>query len=85
VIARPVDPFELTYAYLQVADDIERRVRDGEISRRLPSERSLAGEYEVAYSTVRHAMQVLRERGIIVTIHGRGTFVKPPEHGAIQA
>jgi phosphate transport system protein len=35
------------------------------------SERSLAEEYEVAYTTVRHAMAVLRERGIIVTVHGR--------------
>jgi DNA-binding GntR family transcriptional regulator len=29
----------------------------------------------VAYTTVRHAMKILRERGVIVTIHGRGTFV----------
>jgi len=27
--------------------------------------------------TVRHAMQVLRERGLIVTRQGRGTFVAP--------
>jgi len=26
---------------------------------------------------VRHAMAVLRERRIIVTAHGRGTFVTP--------
>jgi GntR family transcriptional regulator len=85
VIAHPVDPFGLTYAYLQVADDIQRRITEGEISRRLPSERSLAGEYEVAYSTVRHAMKVLRERGVIVTVHGRGTYVTPPGSGGAPA
>ena len=37
----------------------------------------------VSYVTVRHAMQVLRERGIIITARGRGTFVKdsPQEPG----
>jgi GntR family transcriptional regulator len=49
----------------------------GEITAKLPSERSFAEEYGVAYTTVRHAMAVLRERGIIVTAHGRGTFVTP--------
>jgi DNA-binding GntR family transcriptional regulator len=81
VAARPVDPFGLTYAYMQVADDIQRRITEGEISVRLPSERGIAEEYGVAYTTVRHAMAVLRERGLIVTVHGRGTYVKPPEDG----
>jgi DNA-binding GntR family transcriptional regulator len=40
------------------------------------SERDLAEYYGVAYATVRRAMQVLRERGLIETIHGRGTYVK---------
>jgi DNA-binding GntR family transcriptional regulator len=26
-------------------------------------------------------MAILRERGVIVTVHGRGTYVKPPESG----
>ena len=38
---------------------------------------ALAEEYGVAYQTVRHAMQVLRERGLIITRQGRGTFVAP--------
>lgn len=61
----------------QVADDIQRRIAEGEISAKLPSERGFAEEYGVAYTTVRHAMAVLRERGTIVTVHGRGTYVKP--------
>lgn len=75
--ARPVDPFGPEYTYIQVADDVQRRISEGEIQVKLPSERSFAEEYEVAYTTVRRAMVVLRERGVIVTVHGRGTFVKP--------
>ena len=79
--ARPVDPFGSEYAYVQVADDVERRIAKGEIAAKLPSERSFADEYGVAYTTVRHAMAVLRERGVIVTVHGRGTYVKPQKSG----
>jgi len=71
----PVNPYGRDHSYVQVADDIARRIDTGEISIKLPSERALADEYQVAYTTVRHAMQILRERGLIVTIHGRGTFV----------
>lgn len=73
--ARAVDPYGRDHAYVQVANDVARRIEAGEIIRKLPAERSLADEYGVAYATVRHAMETLRERGIIVTIHGRGTFV----------
>jgi GntR family transcriptional regulator len=38
----------------------------------------LAEHYEVSYGTVRRAMEVLRERGLIITTHGRGTFVSAP-------
>ena len=57
-----------------MANDVARRIESGEITRKLPAERSLAEEYGCAYTTVRHAMDVLRERGLIVTVHGRGTF-----------
>jgi GntR family transcriptional regulator len=35
----------------------------------------MATEYGVAYDTIRRATAVLRERGLITTIVGRGTFV----------
>ena len=82
--ARPIDPYGAEYAYIQVADDIQRRIAEGEIDLKLPSERGFAEEYEVAYTTVRHAMAVLRAREIIITVHGRGTFVTPRGPGSAK-
>lgn len=66
--------------YVAVADHVEARIRAGELQpgARLPAERDLAQEYGVAYLTVRRAAQVLRDRGLIETVHGRGTFVVDP-------
>jgi DNA-binding GntR family transcriptional regulator len=50
----------------------------GRHGHRLPPERDMAGEYGVAYNTMRKSMEILRERGLIVTMHGRGTFVNDP-------
>jgi DNA-binding GntR family transcriptional regulator len=65
------------YSYIQVADAIAARIATGEFTIRLPAERALASEYDVAYQTVRRSMKVLRERGLIITRQGRGTFVHP--------
>jgi GntR family transcriptional regulator len=65
-------------AYMRVADDITARIESGELrpGARLLSERDLATHYGVAFHTIRNAMKVLRERGLIVSVHGRGTFVR---------
>jgi len=72
-----IDPLGPDFIYIQVANDIAARIEVGEITHKLPAERALADEYGVAYQTVRHAMAVLRERGLIITRQGRGTFVAP--------
>jgi DNA-binding GntR family transcriptional regulator len=74
---REIDPLGPDFTYIQVANDIEARIEVGEITHKLPAERDLAKEYGVAYQTVRHSMQVLRDRGLIITRQGRGTFVAP--------
>lgn len=76
--AREVDPFG-AYAYVQVADDLQRRITEGEFPTRLPGERSLADEYGVAYVTVRRAFDVLRDRGVIRTAGTRGAYVMPQD------
>jgi GntR family transcriptional regulator len=74
---REVDPLGPEFTYLQVANDIATRIKAGEITHKLPAERQLAEEYGVAYQTVRHSMAILRDRGLIITRQGRGTFVNP--------
>lgn len=73
----PFEPSQLRLMYVQVAEHIAARIDVGELAEgsRLPPERELAAEYGVAYNTMRRAMEVLREQGRIVTLHGRGTFV----------
>jgi DNA-binding GntR family transcriptional regulator len=63
--------------YELVADHIEARIRAGEIlpGARLPGEQALRQEYGVALSTVRKAMGLLRDRGLVVTRRSKGTFV----------
>jgi DNA-binding GntR family transcriptional regulator len=69
------DPAE--FVYIQIADDLAARVRDGTypVGSRLPSEAELAETYGVAKMTVRRALDVLREQGLIKTLHGRGSVV----------
>lgn len=77
----PFVPDPLRLMYVQVADHIAARIEEGELpgGQRLPPERDLAGEYGVAYSTIRKSTELLRGRGLIITMHGRGTYVVPEE------
>lgn len=63
--------------YVQVADHITGRIVRGELAPgdKLPAERDLAEHYGVAYLTVRRAMRLLRERGLVVSVVGRGTYI----------
>ena len=65
------------YAYVQLAEWIEGRIGDGTLTpgARLPGERALAEEYGVALGTVRSALRVLRDKGLIVTTPSKGTFI----------
>lgn len=79
----PIDATGPELVYVQVADLIAARITSGELApgSRLPAERDLAAGYGVAYDTIRRATALLRERGLITTVHGRGTFVAQPPAG----
>ncbi len=60
----------------QIHADLARRITSGELrpGDRLPSIVSLAQQYEVALTTVRKALDVLKADGLVVT-SPMGTFV----------
>jgi GntR family transcriptional regulator len=83
-----VPPFEPedgpSYMYELVADHIEARIRAGDIplGAKLPGEQAMREEYGVALSTVRKAIGVLRDRGLVTTRPAKGSYVNreiPPE------
>ena len=77
--ARGIDPDSATPVYRQVARILRDRIMRGvwQPDRRLPSEPDLEAEFEISRDTVRRALDVLREEGLIVTVKGRGSYVKP--------
>ena len=66
-----------TPMYIQLADILREMITSGELEPRspLPSESYLQQEHGIARGTVRMAIGVLRNEGLVVTISGRGTFV----------
>ncbi len=61
--------------YLQIADAIRHELKgDGE---RIPSEHALCRQFKVSRPTVRQALDVLVEEGLLYRHAGRGTFSTP--------
>ncbi|MFF0704970.1 GntR family transcriptional regulator [Streptomyces tendae] len=72
-----INPGAAAYHYEQLAGILEGRIRAGTYAAgsRLPGEMLLAQEFEVGSNTVRKALEILRNRGLVVTMRARGTFV----------
>jgi GntR family transcriptional regulator len=71
-------------AYAQLVNILRRQVAAGTFrpGDRLPSEAQLCQRYEVSPMTVRRAINILADQGVVNAVQGRGTFVKPLELGA---
>ncbi len=48
----------------------------------IPAEQTLAAEHGVALGTMRRALELLAEQGLVERVHGRGTFVRQGLSGA---
>lgn len=68
-------------AYRSITDALRARITDGEFAAGtvLPSEAVLRAEYHVARNTLRRALGVLAEEGLIVSQPGRGRVVRAPD------
>jgi GntR family transcriptional regulator len=63
--------------YLQIMEQIRARIAAGDWSagRELPSIRALASALNVSVITIKRAYLDLENEGVIVTRHGKGSFV----------
>jgi len=63
--------------YQSIADAMRSRIESGQLgpSRLLPSEAELSGEYDASRVTVRRALEVLRDEGLVDSRQGFGWFV----------
>jgi GntR family transcriptional regulator len=66
--------------YQEIADRLRAQIASGalEPGRRLPSEPDLAAEYDASRNTVRLAIALLINQGLVVSRQGLGTFVVQP-------
>lgn len=66
------------FVYRNVMRDIKQNILKGNYEgMRLPDERSLAAKYEVSRSSMKRALGLLAQQGIVFKKRGSGTFVNP--------
>jgi len=61
----------------QIAAELRARIVSGEIppGRRIPSLTELEQSYDVARDTLRKAVRILRDEGLVETVQGMGVYV----------
>jgi GntR family transcriptional regulator len=74
-----IDPRSDRAVFRQLADDLRRRITSGEFApgEAIPSEQDVMQYYAVSRTTTRQAIALLRAEGLVITEHGRGTYVRP--------
>jgi DNA-binding GntR family transcriptional regulator len=76
---KPVQPPLGVPRYRWAAQVLEQRIEDGTYppGSRAPTEQAMIDELGYSRETVRAAMKVVREKGLIIVTHGVGSFVVP--------
>ena len=69
------------YRYEELADQIQEEIRAGTlpVGSALPAEKAMTEIYGASIGTVRRAVALLRERGLVATLPAKGTFVLSEE------
>jgi GntR family transcriptional regulator len=67
---------------VRVADDIRIRIERHELApgERLPTLDQLAEQHRCSLAAVRKAIDLLKQQGLVITVQGRGTFVRDRPH-----
>ena len=60
--------------WMQLADILRAELGNVPSGRMLPSVRTLMQTYELSDGTIKHALEQLRDEGLIVTYAGKGSY-----------
>ena len=63
--------------YMTVSEDIRKKIRNGTLpyGQKLPSERALSEMYGIDRKTLRKAVSILIDEGLLVRMQGKGTYI----------
>lgn len=64
--------------YCRIANDLTEIIKNSKANELLPSEPDLVEKYGVSRGTIKEAMNLLEQQGLIYRRHGKGTFVAEP-------
>ena len=72
--------------YEQIAGQIRAEIINGNLSEgeALPSVRTLAREQKISALTVKKAYDYLEAEGLVVTVHGKGSFIARANQGMLM-
>ncbi len=79
-------PVQSERLYELIVNQIEAKIIDGDlkVGDKLPSEFELADQFEVSRTAIREAVKILRQKGLIDILPGKGTYVTNGTPVAIQ-
>ena len=76
-------PVEKDSLYLKISDSIYNYIRMNNLQPgdKLPSERDMAAMLQTSRNSVREALRILEDRGLIYVKTGSGVFINTPDNG----
>ena len=76
-----INPNDVVPRYHQLFEILRQHVEDGQWQphEAIPSERELELRYNVSRTTIRQALNLLVQKGLLYRKHGKGTFVARPK------
>lgn len=69
----------------EIAAKLELKIKEMKIGEKLPSERMLAEEFGVSRNLLRESLQVLRDKGVIDILPGKGAYVSNKQEERLVA
>ena len=72
--------------YEQIVDQIKKSIYNEEHKEKdkLPSVRSLSNTLRISALTVKKAYDALEQEGLIITVHGKGSYIAPVDRNVVH-